>query len=197
MFPNLPEELNELIVSFLDVDDRSTLAAVCWTNRLGRRLATPLLYQHVGVEEHGKSYSTVLLCRTLLENHQLCQYVQEISLHVDYSDWEPSDPTLNPHVSKLLLDLSTRSRLSAHERLSGLLSKGFDMKVYALILIGLCYNAQELHIRGSQYFLTWEKLLDGVIKEAIMPEAEGVTPPSWRGRCTWRARKSSHAKLPP
>ncbi|KAF7187932.1 hypothetical protein HII31_10832, partial [Pseudocercospora fuligena] len=40
--------------------------------------------------------------------------------------------------------------------------------------------AADLHIRRSQYFLTWEKLLDSIIKDAIEPEVEGATPPSWK-----------------
>ncbi|KXT11573.1 hypothetical protein AC579_3119 [Pseudocercospora musae] len=173
MFPKLPEELNELIVSCLDLDDRQTLTAVCSTNRLGRRLATCLLYRHVGVTEHGNGPRNMLLCRTLLEKPQLRQYVEKINL-LEYS---ASDPSIKSDVSKLLLDLYTQTPLPFYKWFLEWLSKGFGGKVSAIMLMVLSYNAQVLHISGSHQFLTWQKLLDNTIVAAVEAGDARATPP--------------------
>ncbi|KXS94157.1 hypothetical protein AC578_7673 [Pseudocercospora eumusae] len=180
MFPKLPEELNELIVSCLDLDDRQTLTAVCCTNRLGRRLATPLMYRHVGATEHGKGNRDMLLCRTLLENPQLCQYVEKINL-LHYSEGNPSDPSIKSDVSKLLLDLHTQTRLPFYQSFLEWLSLGCDVYVSKVMLMVLAYNAQVIHIRGNHQFLTWQKLLDTTIAAAVEARDTGATPPKLYG----------------
>lgn len=91
MFSRLPEELNEHIISYFDPAlDRKTLGALCRTNRLAYRLATPLFYQVVGVRgpessDDSKYWQPLqLLCRTLVYNPTLISHVQKIDQYVGH-----------------------------------------------------------------------------------------------------------------
>jgi hypothetical protein len=94
MLQHLPVELIEHIFSSIDPSDKTTLAAVCATGTLGRKVTTPLLYQLIELcEERGHHPEAVqaqekfitklhLLCRTLLENSQLAGIVQRIKYRI-------------------------------------------------------------------------------------------------------------------
>ncbi|KAI5363287.1 Putative F-box domain-containing protein [Septoria linicola] len=88
MFSRLPEELNEHILSYIDDKDKPTLGAVCRTNKLGNRIATPLFYKHVGVigmdhESERKIVGLARLCQTQVNYPSRCDHVQSVELELD------------------------------------------------------------------------------------------------------------------
>jgi hypothetical protein len=169
MFPSLPEELNELVLSTLGADHDSTLAAVACTNQAGRRIATPLLYQKVGHSGRQlqpqalsqlRSRKLRLLCRTLAENPALAAHVQETQLRLDRGgmrqepgpDGCPVEIALTPESCQTLL--MSRQPIECHvwEPLMMLrLSYQYPPtdEVYVILLLLLCHRAHTLHIHAS------------------------------------------------
>ncbi|CAK3869345.1 Hypothetical predicted protein [Lecanosticta acicola] len=88
MADRIPTEMIEKIFVSACYIDRPTCATICRTNRLGRDVATPILYETIGCEDFVKDgdYRTrklALLLGTLLRNRKLARHVRRISHRVD------------------------------------------------------------------------------------------------------------------
>jgi hypothetical protein len=111
---DLPNEMIQHIVSFIDPQDKSTCAAICATSHLGRYLATPLLYRVISISQHpcvasldsdffdcgdepdddeiiqeakarlAEVRRLQLLCRTLIKNRKLATYITKIELFIGH-----------------------------------------------------------------------------------------------------------------
>ncbi|KAK5124478.1 hypothetical protein LTR85_001695 [Meristemomyces frigidus] len=158
MAAELPTELIEHIFTLANQGDKPTLAAICITNKLGRRAVTPIMYQSVGIAEQQyepaeRTHRLQLLCRTLLENPRLAaiptgvKHKIDQASHVDCGRLEGSFVSL---VERRLGELNIPRRVYIPV-VDVLEDDQFEISedVYLVLMLLLCTGLQVLEHEGE------------------------------------------------
>lgn len=166
--PHLPTELVEQI--FSDVTDTKTLASVCRVSKLGKRVATPLLYHSLGIADESlytgdknlcgrkttrKARSLQLQCRTLIENRELGKHVAEIRQYMNDHVFRHQHgmriipPKKCRRVLSKDIELPPRVVNAIMDGLSDEDSTGQTDEAYFVLLLALCPQVTVLRLEGG------------------------------------------------
>ncbi|KXS96509.1 hypothetical protein AC578_6299 [Pseudocercospora eumusae] len=93
MADTIPTELIERTLAYAAELDTQTCYSICLTNKLGLRVARPVLYRSIRIPGHRddnlidqRMHQLSLLCRTMLESRSLSRQVTELDVYVDDLD---------------------------------------------------------------------------------------------------------------
>ena len=160
MTQRLPNELIAHIFSFVDFDDRKTLAALCRSSWALHKIATPLLYEVVGfarsdlrpAERYGRLQ---LLCKTLLKNPSLARHARMVSHYIDESIRTLGDPMVpmaddeKAQIAHLLrVDMNLPSGI-LEPIFAQVISSRMSEEAFFMLLTLICPNLDTLHLQGQ------------------------------------------------
>ncbi|GIZ41374.1 hypothetical protein CKM354_000468000 [Cercospora kikuchii] len=162
MFSRLPDELNEQILSYIDLGNKATLGSISLTNRLGQRLATPLFYSLVDVvgdEFDADNDRDIVrlgrLCQTLVEDPPRCAYVKAIRVAstrddknfriVDYLKFNIS----KSEQSLTGLPNDVRQSISTYLHSARTSGEPLPRSTLGGLLLAMCHQARVLQLEGD------------------------------------------------
>ncbi|KAK4496286.1 hypothetical protein PRZ48_012266 [Zasmidium cellare] len=166
MAATISTELIESIFEYAAEIDATTAANVCLTNKLGRKIATPVLYRTIRIAAFDtnrtnddpvivwslRSRRLQQLCRTLMDSPGLAKHVRYIDHAVDFGvdDFHADvyDSAFIRHVweKTLALNPPVKPAFQATMKLYQHRFESLDMLVFFLLLI--CSGLESLHLEG-------------------------------------------------
>ncbi|CAK1358428.1 hypothetical protein CB0940_06959 [Cercospora beticola] len=175
MFSQLPDELNEQILSFIELDSKATLRSICLTNKTANRLATPLFYSHVDVvgnkfdaDNDRDIIRLGRLCQTLVEDPPRCAYVKTIRLAItrDDKDFRIVDylkfNTQQCEQGLTGLSNDVRHTISTYLRSEETNMEPLPRATLGGLLLAMCHQARVLQLEGDPNMIG-ESLLKTII----------------------------------
>lgn len=156
--PQLPTEIIEHCISFIDVKDKQTLAAACKASRVCNQAATPLLYGSIGIprsafEGHASDSRLRLQYRTLVQRPALARYPTILVHDLQKRPLSPETSAL-VHEGHLLEAVKAKAGFDEEACRDFRLSYRFcgdrvtDDEPWLLLLLVLCPNIRCLELTG-------------------------------------------------